>query len=70
MGSWWMVRCHGSLHIFSSQVCTLRALIFMHEGIVWIKNKEADNNLQVTRMGNSKMVQTFEVSIDQGKSSA
>jgi len=38
------------------------------QGIVWIKNKEADNNLQVTRMGNSKMVQTFEVSIDQGKS--
>lgn len=38
------------------------------QGIVWIKIKEADNNLQITRMGHSKMVNTFEVSIDQGKS--
>jgi dynein heavy chain len=38
------------------------------QGIVWIKNKEADNQLQVTRMGHAKMVQTFEQSIDHGKS--
>jgi dynein heavy chain len=38
------------------------------QGIVWIKTKEADNNLQVTRMGHSKMVNTFETSLDHGKS--
>jgi len=38
------------------------------QGIVWIKNKEQDNNLQVTRMGHSKMVNTFELSLDHGKS--
>eukprot|EP00929_Paragymnodinium_shiwhaense_P082767 TRINITY_DN4377_c2_g1_i1.p1 TRINITY_DN4377_c2_g1~~TRINITY_DN4377_c2_g1_i1.p1 ORF type:complete len:2551 (-),score=809.20 TRINITY_DN4377_c2_g1_i1:84-7481(-) len=38
------------------------------QGIVWIKNKESENNLQITRMGTSKLVSTFEVSLDQGKS--
>eukprot|EP00931_Biecheleriopsis_adriatica_P101533 TRINITY_DN7664_c0_g1_i1.p1 TRINITY_DN7664_c0_g1~~TRINITY_DN7664_c0_g1_i1.p1 ORF type:complete len:4295 (+),score=1011.97 TRINITY_DN7664_c0_g1_i1:399-12887(+) len=38
------------------------------QGIVWIKNKEAERNLQVTRMGHSKMVQTFEQCIDAGRS--
>mmetsp|Transcript_146756 Transcript_146756/g.471049 ORF Transcript_146756/g.471049 Transcript_146756/m.471049 type:complete len:4209 (+) Transcript_146756:103-12729(+) len=38
------------------------------QGIVWIKNKEADNGLQVTRMGHSKMLNIFEVCLDQGKS--
>ena len=38
------------------------------QGILWIKNKEAANNLQVTRMGHPKMVNTFEVSLDTGKS--
>jgi dynein heavy chain len=38
------------------------------QGIVWLKNKEAGNNLQVTRMGHPKMVNTFELSIDHGKS--
>eukprot|EP00397_Hematodinium_sp_SG-2012_P000164 GEMP01000164.1.p1 GENE.GEMP01000164.1~~GEMP01000164.1.p1 ORF type:complete len:2602 (+),score=544.41 GEMP01000164.1:57-7808(+) len=38
------------------------------QGIVWIKNKEASNNLQVTRLGHPKMVATFEVSLDTGKS--
>merc|ERR1719253_1186424 len=38
------------------------------QGIVWIKNKETENGLQITRMGHSKMVNTFEVSLDQGKS--
>ncbi|CAD7974700.1 unnamed protein product [Amoebophrya sp. A25] len=38
------------------------------QGILWIKNKEASNNLQVTRMGHPKMVNTFEVSLDTGKS--
>jgi len=38
------------------------------QGIVWIKNKEAENGLQITRMGHSKMLNTFEVSLDQGKS--
>ena len=34
---------------------------------VWIKNRESDNGLQVTRMGHSKMLSTFEMSLDQGK---
>jgi len=38
------------------------------QGIVWIKNKEQANNLQVTRMGHPKMVPTFEGSLDNGKS--
>ncbi len=38
------------------------------QGIGWIKNKEANNNLQVSRMGHPKMVATFEVSLDTGKS--
>merc|ERR1719277_890682 len=38
------------------------------QGIVWVKNKEADNGLQITRMGNNKMLNTFEVSLDNGKS--
>jgi len=38
------------------------------QGIVWIKNKEADNGLQITRMGHGKMLNTFEVCLDQGKS--
>ncbi|CAE7496455.1 ODA11, partial [Symbiodinium pilosum] len=37
------------------------------QGIVWIKNRESENGLQVTRMGHSKMLNTFEVSLDQGK---
>ncbi|CAE7508163.1 ODA11 [Symbiodinium sp. CCMP2592] len=38
------------------------------QGIVWIKNKEAENNLQITRMGAPRMVQLFEKSIETGKS--
>ena len=38
------------------------------QGIQWVKNKEASNNLQITRMGANKMVQMFEAAIDQGKS--
>ena len=38
------------------------------QGIVWIKNKEVGNNLQVTRIGHQKMVATFEMSLDSGKS--
>jgi len=38
------------------------------QGIVWIKKKEEDNQLQITRMGHSKMLNTFEVALDQGKS--
>ena len=30
------------------------------QGIVWIRNKEANNNLQITRMGHGKMMQVFE----------
>jgi dynein heavy chain len=37
------------------------------QGIVWIKNKDMDNGLIITRMGHSKMVSTFEQAIDQGK---
>merc|ERR1711959_159168 len=38
------------------------------QGIIWIKNKEADNNLQITRMGHKQMVNIFEQSLDTGKS--
>lgn len=38
------------------------------QGIVWLKNREANNNLQVTRMGHGKIVQTFEQSLENGKS--
>ncbi|CAJ1438602.1 unnamed protein product, partial [Effrenium voratum] len=38
------------------------------QGIVWIKNKEADRKLQITRMSNPKMVQVFEQSIEAGRS--
>jgi len=37
------------------------------QGIVWIKNRESENGLQITRMGHGKMLNTFEVSLDQGK---
>eukprot|EP00930_Biecheleria_cincta_P100463 TRINITY_DN920_c0_g1_i2.p1 TRINITY_DN920_c0_g1~~TRINITY_DN920_c0_g1_i2.p1 ORF type:complete len:4610 (-),score=1017.36 TRINITY_DN920_c0_g1_i2:106-13935(-) len=37
------------------------------QGIVWIKNKESEGGLAITRMGHAKMLNTFEVSIDQGK---
>ncbi|CAL1157217.1 unnamed protein product [Cladocopium goreaui] len=36
------------------------------QGIVWIKSKEADRNLQITRMGNPRMVQVFEQAIEAG----
>merc|ERR1719299_274974 len=37
------------------------------QGVVWIKNKEAEAGLVITRMGHSKMVNTFELAIDAGK---
>jgi dynein heavy chain len=37
------------------------------QGIVWIKNKESENGLSITRMGAPKMLSIFEVSLDQGK---
>jgi dynein heavy chain len=37
------------------------------QGILWIKNKENKNGLQITRLGHAKMVATFEQSIEQGK---
>merc|ERR1719359_1879613 len=37
------------------------------QGVFWIKNKETDNGLVITRMGHPKMVNTFEASLDQGK---
>jgi len=36
------------------------------QGIVWIKKKEAANNLQVTRLSNPKMVKTIELSLEVG----
>jgi hypothetical protein len=36
------------------------------QGIIWIKNKEAGSGLQVTRMGHPKMLNAFELAIDQG----
>ncbi len=38
------------------------------QGIIWIKSREANNSLQITRMGHPKMVSTFEISLDCGKS--
>merc|ERR1719399_627739 len=37
------------------------------QGVFWVKNKETDNGLVVTRMGHPKMVNTFEACLDQGK---
>lgn len=36
------------------------------QGIVWIKKKEAQNNMQVTRLSNPKMVKTIELSLEAG----
>ena len=36
------------------------------QGIVWIKKKEAANNLQVTRLTNNKMVKTIELALEVG----
>ena len=36
------------------------------QGIVWIKKKEAQNSLQVTRLSNPKMVKTIELSLEVG----
>lgn len=36
------------------------------QGIVWIKKKESQNNLAVTRLSNSKMVKTIEFSVEAG----
>eukprot|EP00929_Paragymnodinium_shiwhaense_P050232 TRINITY_DN25303_c0_g2_i1.p1 TRINITY_DN25303_c0_g2~~TRINITY_DN25303_c0_g2_i1.p1 ORF type:complete len:2248 (-),score=601.64 TRINITY_DN25303_c0_g2_i1:355-7038(-) len=38
------------------------------QGIIWVKNKEAENKLQVTRMGHADMVKTFEGAIEKGSS--
>ncbi|CAK0817187.1 unnamed protein product [Prorocentrum cordatum] len=38
------------------------------QGVVWVKQKEADRGLAVTRMGHSKMVHTFEAAIQGGHS--
>ena len=37
------------------------------QGIVWIKNSEVDNGLNITRMGHENMVKTFETCLDNGK---
>merc|ERR1719420_270702 len=37
------------------------------QGVVWIKNKEAEAGLVITRMGHNKMVNTFELAIEAGK---
>lgn len=37
------------------------------QGIVWIKNKYGQSDLQVTRLDNKKMLQTIEICIQQGK---
>merc|ERR1719299_83686 len=37
------------------------------QGVVWIKNKEAEAGLVITRMGHNKMVNTFELAIEGGK---
>ena len=37
------------------------------QGLTWIKNKETQNGLMVTRMGAKAMLNTFEVAVEQGK---
>eukprot|EP00929_Paragymnodinium_shiwhaense_P077089 TRINITY_DN3967_c2_g1_i1.p1 TRINITY_DN3967_c2_g1~~TRINITY_DN3967_c2_g1_i1.p1 ORF type:complete len:3070 (-),score=1029.42 TRINITY_DN3967_c2_g1_i1:156-9119(-) len=59
-------RENGSICVNSQRWCLM--IDPQLQGIVWIKNKEADNGLQITRLGNSKLLSTFEVSLDNGKS--
>merc|ERR1719235_2972742 len=37
------------------------------QGVVWIKNKDAEAGLVITRMGHNKMVNTFELAIEGSK---
>merc|ERR1719183_1623907 len=37
------------------------------QGVVWIKNKDAEAGLVITRMGHNKMVNTFELAIEADK---
>lgn len=37
------------------------------QGITWLKNKEADNDLQLTRMTNDKRVRVMEAAIERGQ---
>jgi hypothetical protein len=36
------------------------------QGIVWVKEKESTNNLQITRLGNSKLLSTMERALESG----
>ena len=36
------------------------------QGITWIRNKEKDHNLQITRLSNKRMIRTMEQSIEMG----
>ena len=36
------------------------------QGIVWVKEKESKNNLQITRLGNKKMLPTLERALESG----
>lgn len=37
------------------------------QGITWIREKEKDNDLQVTRLSNKKMIKTIEFAIEGGQ---
>ena len=38
------------------------------QGISWIREKEKNNDLQVTRLNNPKMIKTIELAIEAGQS--
>lgn len=38
------------------------------QGITWLKEKEKNNDLQVTRLNNSRMIKTLEFAIEAGQS--
>jgi dynein heavy chain len=37
------------------------------QGITWLREREKENDLQVTRLSANKMIQTLELSIESGK---
>jgi len=57
---------NGSIMTVSERWCLM--IDPQTQGILWAKNKESGNGLQITRMGHDKMVKTFEVAIEEGTS--
>eukprot|EP00928_Gymnodinium_smaydae_P090374 TRINITY_DN7418_c1_g1_i1.p1 TRINITY_DN7418_c1_g1~~TRINITY_DN7418_c1_g1_i1.p1 ORF type:complete len:1913 (-),score=434.08 TRINITY_DN7418_c1_g1_i1:413-5788(-) len=55
---------NGSIMMCSERWCLM--IDPQMQGIVWVKNKEAENKLQVVRMGHAALVKTFEKAIENG----